>query len=238
MMKMLSLEEGDFITVRSAKLSRGTYVKFQPHSTSFLEISNPKAVLEHTLRDFSALTKGDEILIKYINKDYFLTVLEIQPSFPENSDNAVSIVETDIEVDFAPDSPTRATPNTTSPTTAIPIPTTSSPVSSSPSTPNTTASSFTPFVGSGYRLDGKTPAITTTSNSTTTSKPIPIGSKTKNSSSSVSPTVNGNSFDNSKPKLIFGGNPSKPTAPPQEEQKASFVAFSGQGYSFREKNST
>jgi len=251
MMKLLALEEGDFISVRSAKLPRGTYVKFQPRSTSFLEISNPKAVLEHTLRDFSALTKGDEILIKYRQKDYYLTVLEIRPSFPENTENAISIVETDIEVDFAPplDDATISTPNKTSPSIAIPTSSNSNLAASSPHSElplSSTPPSFTPFVGSGYRLDGKKPTNATTSNSTTTS--------TQSSSFSGSPPVKNalNTSENlTKPKLIFGSNQSKPTQQPaqpqqpqpqpqtqtkaKDEQKPSFVAFSGQGYSLREK---
>ena len=56
MMENLQLTEGDVVTLRSATLPKGTYVKLQPHSTDFTEISNPRAVLETTLRSFSCLT--------------------------------------------------------------------------------------------------------------------------------------------------------------------------------------
>jgi ubiquitin fusion degradation protein 1 len=36
--------------VRNVSLPKGTYVKLQPHTTDFINISNPKAVLETTLR--------------------------------------------------------------------------------------------------------------------------------------------------------------------------------------------
>ena len=45
----------------------------------FLDISNPKAVLERLLRGFSALTKGDCICLNYNNKKYFIDVIESKP---------------------------------------------------------------------------------------------------------------------------------------------------------------
>lgn len=45
--------------------AQGTFVKFQPQSVDFLEISNPRAVLETTMRHFSCLTEGDVICIPY-----------------------------------------------------------------------------------------------------------------------------------------------------------------------------
>nr|GEX49480.1 ubiquitin fusion degradation protein 1 homolog [Tanacetum cinerariifolium] len=43
MMKNLLLEEGDFLRVKNVTLPKGTYVKLQPHTSDFLNISNPKA---------------------------------------------------------------------------------------------------------------------------------------------------------------------------------------------------
>lgn len=42
--------QGSLIQFKSATLPKGTYVKIQPHTTDFLDISNPKAVLETSLR--------------------------------------------------------------------------------------------------------------------------------------------------------------------------------------------
>ena len=56
MMQNLLLQEGDIVTLRNATLPKGTYVKLQPHTTDFTNISNPRAVLETTLRNFSCLT--------------------------------------------------------------------------------------------------------------------------------------------------------------------------------------
>lgn len=50
MMQNLALQEGDAVKMRNVSLPKGTYVKLQPHTTDFTNISNPKAVLETTLR--------------------------------------------------------------------------------------------------------------------------------------------------------------------------------------------
>ena len=44
MMKNLLLTEGDLIQTENVSLSIATFAKFQPQSTDFLDISNPKAV--------------------------------------------------------------------------------------------------------------------------------------------------------------------------------------------------
>jgi ubiquitin fusion degradation protein 1 len=96
MMQNLLLQEGDVITLRSATLPKGTFVKLQPHSKDFLDISNPRAVLETTLRNFSCLTVGDTIPINYNNRQYFIDIVEAKPA------EAISVIETDCNVDFAP----------------------------------------------------------------------------------------------------------------------------------------
>jgi len=50
MMQNLGVEHGDLVKVESATLPKGTYVKLRPQTKSFIEIANPKAVLENTLR--------------------------------------------------------------------------------------------------------------------------------------------------------------------------------------------
>lgn len=52
--------------------------------------------LETTLRNFSCLTTGDSIMVAYNNKKYYIDIVETKPSA------AISIIETDCEVDFAP----------------------------------------------------------------------------------------------------------------------------------------
>ncbi|CAH1980065.1 unnamed protein product [Acanthoscelides obtectus] len=96
MMHNLVLEEGDLVQMESVTLPVGTFAKFQPLSADFLDITNPKAVLENCLRSFACLTKGDVIAVKYNSKTYELCVLETKPG------DAISIIECDMNVEFAP----------------------------------------------------------------------------------------------------------------------------------------
>jgi ubiquitin fusion degradation protein 1 len=94
MMQNLLLEEGSVITVTNISLPKATFVKLQPQHIDFLEISNPRAVLEHALRNFSCVTKGDVIQIPYNNKNYHFELKDVQPQ------DAACIIETDCQVDF------------------------------------------------------------------------------------------------------------------------------------------
>lgn len=96
MMRNLLLEEGSTVQIESVILPVATFSRFQPQSTDFLDISNPKAVLENCLRNFACLTTGDIIGLNYNNKVYELCVLETKPG------TAVTIIECDMNVDFAP----------------------------------------------------------------------------------------------------------------------------------------
>lgn len=96
MMQNLLLKEGDIVKIKNLSLKKATYVKFRPQTKDFLDISNPKAVLEKSLRTYSCMTQGDQFCIKYNEKKYFIDVLEVRP------DGKASIIETDVSIDFAP----------------------------------------------------------------------------------------------------------------------------------------
>lgn len=98
-MQTLLLEPGDLVQIKSTDLPPGQFIKLQPQSTSFLDISDPKAVLENAFRNFSCLTKGDVFTFAYNDQVFEMAVLEAKPS---NDKEAVSVLETDLEVDFAP----------------------------------------------------------------------------------------------------------------------------------------
>ncbi|KAL4148696.1 hypothetical protein QTP88_002867 [Uroleucon formosanum] len=141
MMKNLLLDEGDIVQVESVSLEVATFSKFQPLNSEFLDITNPKAVLENCLRNFACLTTGDIIAIKYNQKIYEMCVLETKPG------NAVSIIECDMNVDFAapvgyqePNHEKKPAEEEmmVDPTDFMPEP-----------------SGFIAFKGSGNRLDGK-----------------------------------------------------------------------------------
>ena len=94
MMQNLLIEEGSVITITNVSLPKATFVKLQPQHVDFLEITNPRAVLEHALRNFSCVTKGDVIQLPFNNKNYHFELKEVQPQ------DAACIIETDCNVDF------------------------------------------------------------------------------------------------------------------------------------------
>lgn len=103
MMENMRLNEGDIIHLRSASIRKGRYVKLQPQTTDFIKISNPKAVLEQSLRNFSALTKGETFRILYNNRKYDIGVVDVRPeggAFAPGQPEAVCIIETDMDLDF------------------------------------------------------------------------------------------------------------------------------------------
>ena len=96
MMQNLLLKEGSIVKIKNVSLKKATYIKFRPQTKDFLDISNPKAVLEKSLRTYTCMTKGDQICIPYNDKKYYIDVLEVRP------DGVASIIETDVSIDFAP----------------------------------------------------------------------------------------------------------------------------------------
>ncbi|KAK0265034.1 ubiquitin fusion degradation protein [Friedmanniomyces endolithicus] len=99
LMQTLLLEPGDLLQTKSTDLPPGQFIKLQPQNTNFLEISDPKAVLETAFRNFACLTVGDIFTFSYNDTTYEIAVLELKP---EGEKHAISVQETDLEVDFAP----------------------------------------------------------------------------------------------------------------------------------------
>jgi len=143
MMQNLMLEEGGLVQVESATLPVATFGKFQPLSKDFLDLTNPKAVLEMRLRHFACLSKGDIVAINYNNKIYELNVLETKPAA------AVSIIECDMNVEF------EAPPGYVEPTVSRPQPMEEDEPELDISQMLPEDTGFIAFAGSGNRLDGK-----------------------------------------------------------------------------------
>lgn len=227
MMQNLLLQEGDIVQVKNATLPKGTYVKLQPHTKDFLDISNPKAILETTLRNYSCLTTGDSIMVPYNNKKYYIDIVETKPT------SAISIIETDCEVDFAPPldykEPERPQQSGHSSKTR-------GQVKAEPET--VPEPKFNPFSGSARRLDGKAstqaPSFPNLANSA-------HPEATNGSKSLLTSTLQNSDSRNSSGKLVFGSNASQA---PKEAQKVSkdeppkkeetkFEAFKGKKYSLK-----
>ncbi|XP_057421763.1 uncharacterized protein LOC130715664 [Lotus japonicus] len=231
MMENMLLQEGDIVRVKNVTLPKGKYVKLQPHTKDFLDISNPKAILETTLRNFSCLTTGDSIMVAYNNKKYYIDIIETKPA------NAISIIETDCEVDFAPPLDYKEPEKPTAPHSAGKAP------AAAQETPAETEPKFNPFTGAGRRLDGKPlkyepPPVS--SSGTKDKKPdVPsVNSQSSTASSSQS------SANQTQGKLVFGSNPARTKdtgkakeaakpEPPKEKDEPKFQPFSGKKYSLR-----
>lgn len=99
MMVTLGMDVGDMIQIRTTSLELAKMVKLQPQSVNFLEISDPKAVLEKAFRNFATLTKGDVFNFEYNDEVYDVAVLDVKP---ETDRMGVCMIETDVSVEFAP----------------------------------------------------------------------------------------------------------------------------------------
>ncbi|KAG6538225.1 hypothetical protein ZIOFF_003337 [Zingiber officinale] len=228
MMQNLLLEEGDPVRVKNATLPKGTYVKLQPHTKDFLDISNPKAILETTLRNFSCLTTGGSIMVAYNNKKYYIDIIETKPS------SAISIIETDCEVDFAPPLDYKEPEH---PQASVPASKTVE-QAHNPQNDAEVEKKFTAFTGAGRRLDGKPGK----------DNPPCTGSRMtdKTSDTIISPSIAEASISRqAKGKLVFGSNANRA---PREAQKAGpketkeeqakkeepkFQPFTGKKYSLK-----
>lgn len=99
MMDTLEVQPGSLLKVSTTDVPLGNFVKLEPQSVDFLDISDPKAVLENVLRKFSTLTIDDIIEISYNSKIYKIKILEVKP---ESNSKGICVIETDLVTDFAP----------------------------------------------------------------------------------------------------------------------------------------
>ncbi|PKC13415.1 UFD1-domain-containing protein [Rhizophagus irregularis] len=222
MMLTLSLSEGDLIEIKNTTLPLGTFVKIQPQSPDFLDINDPKAVLENALRNFSTLTQRDVIQINYNKKIYEIMVLEVKPI---DSHSGISIVETDLEVDFAPPVGYVEKPQ--------PKQSMASKINIEESIEDTKG--FSAFQGSGQRLNGK--SVKSSSSKASSSKSSTIGSKLEEKIENSEHDKNGHISNIPAPlnlpfgKLFFGYKVVPLGANKQEENEPT--SFKGEGQMLR-----
>lgn len=219
MMENMHLKEGDTVYVKNVRLPQGTHLKLQPHSKDFLNITNPKAMLEIALRNFSCVTVGDRIVLPYNNRNYVIDVIEAKPS------NAVSIIETDCEVDFA--APLDYVEPTAKP---VPIPPVVKEIS-----PEETESGW--FRGAARRLDGKPCSILESPNFYPRElKPPEPELKSKEASCKrPGKLVFGSDVGQTRnltPNVTPAAKDANPEPVKKEEKK--FQAFTGRSYSLRD----
>lgn len=94
-MDNLMLEQGSTVNLVYETVPKGSYIKIRPHKTKFIELSNPKAVLEkHININYPTLTKGETISINYNNEIYFIDIVDTKPV------ESINILNSDINLDF------------------------------------------------------------------------------------------------------------------------------------------
>lgn len=95
MMRHLILEEGGTVIVTNMQLPKATEITIRPYETRFTELSNPKAVLEETLKHYACLSKDDTIALQYNDDTFEFDILETKP------ENAVGIIDADVKMNFS-----------------------------------------------------------------------------------------------------------------------------------------
>lgn len=93
MMDIMNINAGDKIKLVPISIPKGTYVKFKVKK-DFLELSDPKAILEYHLRYHAVISQHDTIVIKFLGKDYHIDVEKTLPT------SSISLINTDIKVEF------------------------------------------------------------------------------------------------------------------------------------------
>ncbi len=96
-MNNIGIREGCQVEIEKICPVQGTYIKLRPHKTEFINLSNPKAVLERIMsRDYPVVSQGQTIELNYedLNCRYRIDIVETKPT------EIISIVNTDINIDF------------------------------------------------------------------------------------------------------------------------------------------
>jgi len=248
MQEQLQLSPGQLVTITNTSLPKGTFCKIRPQQKAFIDLADPRAVLEKKLRDFSCLTKGDTIMINYNNFNYLIDIMEVESN--AGPCNAISIVEADVRVEFErpldmPPSPVHKAPITDQVFNPETIPRGVPAVAQQqlPEEPK----GFQAFTGEGRRLDGR-PIRAKSSTSASSSGSSLSSSPTASAlaPSRASPPAAASSSANGTPMVpVFGkkrrkyGDAAPPAstqaapAPTTTEEEPKFKPFQGEGRSLK-----
>jgi ubiquitin fusion degradation protein 1 len=249
MMQTLQLDVGDMIQIKTTSLELAKLVKLQPQSVSFLDITDPRAVLEKAFRNYAALTKGDVFNFEYNDEVYDIAVLDVKP---ETEKMGVSMIETDVSVEFAapvgyvePEKAPQGSGTSTPHSTRGGMPpggllhsqgTMAQAINYSAIAPDSAAASAGNFAGEGHKLGSKKGAKTSTPNPAT---PV-ANTSTASDKEAVLPRSrnNGPAPLRLPPNKLFLGYPIIPVKTAEDKQREEANAkqphFAGQGQTLRE----
>ncbi|THW11266.1 ubiquitin fusion degradation protein [Aureobasidium pullulans] len=250
-MRSLLLDPGDLLQIKSTDLPSGTFIKLQPQSPAFLDISDPKAVLENVFRSYSCLTVGDVFSFSYVDQIHEIAVLEVKP---DKESHSISVQETDLSVDFAAPVGYKEPERTSGTSTPAQVKgmggsihtqgTMAQAINYSAIAPNSTdaatghAAAASHFISAGHRLVPKKGSKTATPSSTGTSTPAPAETVGIPGVAQTQARRNGPQPLRLPPgKLFFGyeikPKPAKKEDAEEEPKKQHF--FSGEGQTLRKK---
>lgn len=245
MMQTLQLDVGDMIQIKTTSLELAKLVKLRPQSVDFLDISDPKAVLERAFRNFATLTKGDVFQFEYNDTVYDVAVLEVKP---ETDKMGVCMIETDVSVDFAAPlgyvEPTRPTGNSgiSTPRSGRGLPaggllhsqgTMAQAINYDAIAPSSAAARATNFHGEGNRISNKKNGKHPIPKPATPALGAPVGQD----SAAPRRRTNGPLPLRLPPNKLFLGYEIKPYRSKEQKEKEAEAAqrphFAGQGQTLR-----
>eukprot|EP00792_Barthelona_sp_PAP020_P004681 TRINITY_DN2281_c0_g2_i1.p1 TRINITY_DN2281_c0_g2~~TRINITY_DN2281_c0_g2_i1.p1 ORF type:complete len:309 (+),score=68.64 TRINITY_DN2281_c0_g2_i1:69-995(+) len=90
LMQQLELNPGDVIMVKSVQCPPIKEAVLQPVENAFMELSDPRSVLEKTLLNHTCLTVGQTIVCMHLQREYEINVISLEPT------DAVCIIDCDL----------------------------------------------------------------------------------------------------------------------------------------------
>ena len=96
-MQTLGINASENIKVnQKIDIPKGEFIKIKPYEKAFIELSDPKAVLErHISQFYPVLSKGELISIKFAGKEHQIEIVETRP------ENVIQTTNCDINLEFA-----------------------------------------------------------------------------------------------------------------------------------------
>ncbi|KAH9578152.1 Ubiquitin fusion degradation protein Ufd1-like [Trypanosoma melophagium] len=96
MFSALMLQPGDTVSLETCVLPPGKLVKLRPQQMSFIQLSDPKHVLEMHLSQYPVLTRGTSIVLQYLDREFVIDVIDITDE-NDRSVQAISTVRADAQ---------------------------------------------------------------------------------------------------------------------------------------------
>ncbi|RNF05798.1 ubiquitin fusion degradation protein [Trypanosoma rangeli] len=96
MFSALLLQPGDTVTLETCVLPPGKLVKLRPQQSSFIQLSDPRKVLEMHLSHYPVLTRGTSIILRYLDREFIIDVTDITNE-ADRSVEAISTVRADAQ---------------------------------------------------------------------------------------------------------------------------------------------